>query len=243
MNMHYRKIGEGIKFKRYITRMHTSNTVGEGKYTVNIDAGGTMTDGLILGKGMSLIIKVDSTPHDLTVAMLALLQQAAGLLNYENVTAFLTDVYVIRWSSTVTSNALAEQRGPSLGLLVDAGAEENLYGAGRSPVLDRIIDPNNVIGLTAGDDADQSVPGVARQLLEAGVRRICVSFAGSFTDPGQENRIKQIIHKQYPDHYMGSVPVLLGHEMAQTEDDMTRTHCALINAYVHPALASSLFKA
>ena len=212
-------------------------------YTVNIDAGGTMTDGLLLGNGETLTIKVDSTPHDLTVAMMDLLHKAGRALDYDDVSAFLSDVNVIRWSSTVTSNALAEQRGPKVGLLVDAGAEANLYGDGRSPALDTIIKPGNVIGITASKDEDASVLTHVRTLLEAGVRRVCVSFAGSFTQPEHENRIKQLIQRQYPDHYMGAVPVLLGHEMAQTPDDMTRTHSALINAYVHPALASSLFKA
>ena len=210
-------------------------------YTVNIDAGGTMTDGLVLGNGKTLAIKVDSTPHDLTVAMMDLLNQAANNLDYENTSAFLSEVHVIRWSSTVTSNALAEQRGPKIGLLVDVGEEENLYGERRSPALDTIIDLGNVIGITTSDEEDQKVLSHIRSLLEAGVRRVCVSFAGSFTEPEHENRVKRLIHRQYPDHCIGAVPVLLGHEMAQTANDMTRTHSALINAYVHPALATSLF--
>ncbi len=40
-------------------------------YTVNIDAGGSMTDGLVLGKGHTLTFKIDSTPHDLTVSILS----------------------------------------------------------------------------------------------------------------------------------------------------------------------------
>ena len=212
-------------------------------FTVNIDAGGTMTDALILGDGKTLMFKVDSTPHDLTVALMNLLNDAAESLGYTGVAAFLSDVAVIRWSSTVTSNALAEQRGPKVGLLVDVGEEEKLYGEGRSPALDSILDPNNVVSIAQDDDQEQTLISSIRGLLEAGVRRVCVSFAGAFADPEAEKRIRQLVQKQYPDHYMGAVPVLLGHEMAQTPDDMTRTHSALINAYVHPALATSLFKA
>ncbi len=212
-------------------------------YSINIDAGGTMTDGLVLRGGNALTIKVDSTPHDLTHSMMDLIDFAATRLGYENSAAFLVDVDIIRWSSTVTSNVLAEQRGPKVGLLINLGEEETLFGEHRSPVLDTIISPDKVIGIDPKNKSPQPILDAVRKLLEDGVRRICVSLAGSFTHPELENSIKTLINEQYPDHYIGAVPVLLGHEMAQLPDDMTRTHYSLINAYVHPALASSLFKA
>ncbi len=212
-------------------------------YSINIDAGGTMTDGLVLGNGNALTIKVDSTPHDLTLSMMDLIDFAANRLGYEDISTFLIDVDIIRWSSTVTSNALAEQRGPKVGLLINSGEEKRFFGKDQSPALTAIISPDNVIGIDPKDESLQDVLHAVRKLLEDGVRRICVSLAGAFTHPEQENRIKELINKQYPDHYIGAVPVLLGHEMAQIPDDMSRTHYSLINAYVHPALASSLFKA
>jgi len=80
-------------------------------------------------------------------------------------------------------------------------------------------------------------------LLEMGVRRICVSFQGAHRTPEQEIRVKKIVDQQYPDHFLGSVPLLAGSDISKSSDDMTRTHCALINAYTHGALAATLFKA
>ncbi len=201
-----------------------------------------MTDALIAGDELVYTIKVDSTPHDLTVAMMALIDQAAGDLGYANRRDFLDQVTVIRWSSTVTTNVLAQRSGPKVGLLVDAGEKTRLYGQDDSPAVDSLISAANIIELEADHDATQ-VLGAVRGLLEDGVRRVCVSFAGAFTDPSRERAAKTVISEQYPDHVLGAVPVLLGSEMVQAPDDMTRTHFSLINAYAHPALASALFKA
>src|SRR5271168_3510753 len=83
----------------------------------------------------------------------------------------------------------------------------------------------------------------ARKLLESGVRRICVSLQDSHRDPRREISIKRIIDQQYPDHFLGSVPVLAGSDISKSAEDRTRTYSALINTYTHGALAATLFKA
>jgi N-methylhydantoinase A/oxoprolinase/acetone carboxylase beta subunit len=211
-------------------------------YTVDIDTGGTMTDGLVWD-GTSLVsIKVDTTPHDLTVSFREVLAEAARSLGFgDDLRAFLDQVALVRWTSTITSNTLAERNGAKLGLLVRRGEERSLYGDGPSPAVGTLVAEHDVIGLA--DDADeQAVLGGVRRLLEDGTRRICVGL-DSFPETRREQAVKRVVERQYPDHYLGAVPVLLGSEMAQVDDDATRTHCALINAYVHGQLASSLFRA
>jgi N-methylhydantoinase A/oxoprolinase/acetone carboxylase beta subunit len=41
---------------------------------------------------------------------------------------------------------------------------------------------------------------------------------------------------------LGSVPILTGEDICKHPDDMTRTHAALLNTYVHGPMAISLFK-
>jgi N-methylhydantoinase A/oxoprolinase/acetone carboxylase beta subunit len=41
---------------------------GRRMYTVDIDTGGTMTDGLVSDGTTLVTVKVDTTPHDLTVS-------------------------------------------------------------------------------------------------------------------------------------------------------------------------------
>lgn len=211
--------------------------------TVDIDVGGTLTDGIFTRDQEIVCVKVDTTAHDLTVCLFDCLTQGADKLGYNDVAGFLEKVDLIRWSTTITSNVLAEQRGPRLGLIVSPGHESDLYGsASRSLLLDRLISPNNVVGMDPAA-AESDVMTAVRGLLETGVRRICVSFKVADRDPSAEIRVKKIIDQQYPDHFLGSVPVLAGSDISRGSGDMTRTYCALINAYTHGALAATLFKA
>ena len=51
-------------------------------YTVDIDTGGTMTDGLVSDGTELLAIKVDTTPHDYTVSFRQVLAEAARQLGF-----------------------------------------------------------------------------------------------------------------------------------------------------------------
>ncbi|MFQ5594410.1 MAG: hydantoinase/oxoprolinase family protein [Anaerolineae bacterium] len=211
-------------------------------YTIDIDVGGTLTDGLF-GDGQQLAsVKVDTTPHDLTVCFLDCLQAGADQLGFDDLASLLARTQLIRWSTTITTNVLAEQRGPRLGLFVSGGHEHDLYDGNGSGSALELLGADNVIGLPQPVD-QQAVLGLVKSLLERGVRRVCISLAGAFNDASDETRLKETIERQYPDHYLGAVPVLLGSDICKHPDDMTRTHYALINAYVHGPLADTLFKA
>ena len=212
-------------------------------WTADIDVGGTLTDGLFTSGDQMLSVKVDTTPHDLTVCLFDCLSQAASKLEFPDALSFLEHVDLIRWSTTITSNVLAELHGPRVGLLITRGHEQDLYGSdSRSPVLGRFLNERDVIGIN-GSSSETEIMNAARSLLETGVRRICISLKGSQKNPEREIAFKKIIDQQYPDHFLGSVPVLAGSEISQSPDDRTRTYCALINAYTHGALAATLFKA
>jgi len=83
-------------------------------WTVDIDVGGTLTDGLFTGGQRVVCVKVDSTPHDLTVCLFDCLAQGAAKLGFADTAELLEHVELIRWSTTITSNVLAEGRGPGL---------------------------------------------------------------------------------------------------------------------------------
>jgi N-methylhydantoinase A/oxoprolinase/acetone carboxylase beta subunit len=201
-----------------------------------------MTDGLVSDGATVLAIKVDTTPHDYTVSFRQVLADAARQLGFgEDLGAFLDQVSVIRWSSTITSNVIGERKGSKLGVLVRQGHERDLYGQGPSPVVGTLVAEHDLVGLAEDADEQAVLEGV-RRLFEDGARRICVAL-DSFPDAAPEQQVKKTVERQYPDHFLGAVPVLLGSEMAQVGDAATRANAAVINAYVHSQLASSLFKA
>lgn len=211
-------------------------------YTVDIDTGGTMTDSLITEGANRYTFKTDTTPHDFTVSFIKCLDAGAQALDYASTAAFLKDVSIIRWSSTITTNVLGERRGSKVGLLVSEGHEKNLYGHEPSEIVGELVDADNVIGMSADPQPKEILDNV-KSLLENSVRRVCVSRQDAFPDNSVEKRIKALIEDQYPDHFLGSVPVLLGSEMAQIGHDQTRAHYSVMNAYTHTQLATALFKA
>ena len=83
-----------------------------------------MTDGLFSDGHRTVWTKVDSTPHDLTVCLFDCLSQGAAQLGFSDLGGLLEKVELLRWSTTITSNVLAELRGPKLGLLVSQGHEK-----------------------------------------------------------------------------------------------------------------------
>ena len=212
-------------------------------WTVDIDVGGTLTDGIFTNAESVFCVKVDTTPHDLTICLFDCLAQGATKLGFADAIQFLENIQLIRWSTTITSNVLAELSGPRIGLLVSNSHEKDLYGReARSAILGRLVAEKDVIGLKDASD-ETEITNAARSLLESGVRRICVSLKDSGRNAVPELFVKSIIDQQYPDHFLGSVPVLAGSDMSKSADDRTRTYYALLNAYTHGALAATLFKA
>jgi N-methylhydantoinase A len=211
-------------------------------YSVDVDIGGTLTDGLFSDGRRAETVKVDTTPHDFTVCFFDCLREGARRFGHDDLRTFVRDVDVMRWSSTISTNVVAERKGPKVGLILSEGPAGHLYGDSPSPAVGFLVAPEHVAVVGARDDRTEILRAV-RELLEAGVRRICISFAGGGGAAAAERRAKEWVEQQYPDHYLGSVPVLLGYDMLEHPDDRTRTHLALLNAYVHTPLASGLFKA
>jgi len=212
-------------------------------FNIDIDTGGTMTDGLVSGEGQVVSLKVETTPHDVTIAFVDILEAAREALGLADLRALLEQVEVIRWSSTITSNVLAQRVGPQLGLLVTAGHETDLYNPeAAATVLGTLVSAQDITGI-APDADEATVRHAIKALLDKGIRRINVSLAGAFPDGSAEERIVEMIGSDYPDHFLGSIPALAGSEVVLRPDDSTRTIASLINAYVHPALATTLYRA
>ena len=90
-------------------------------FTIDIDTGGTFTDGLFTSGTEIKRVKVDSTPHDLTVSWLKCMEAGAEQCGFSSLPDFLEQVDIVRWSNTVASNVVAERKGPKMGLFVTEG--------------------------------------------------------------------------------------------------------------------------
>jgi N-methylhydantoinase A len=212
-------------------------------FTVDIDTGGTFTDGLFTNGKEIKRVKVDTTPHDITIAWLNAMRGGATAFGFSSLSDFLEQVDIVRWSNTTATNILAEKKGPKLGIFVTEGYQESLYsGVERSPVFGELLDEENVETVRFPLDSNTLVVQLKR-LLEKGVRRICISLKDGFKNIQVEQDIKALFEEQYPDHYLGNVPFLLAGDICKHPDDMNRTHIALMNSYVHGPMARAMFKA
>ena len=206
--------------------------------TIDIDTGGTFTDGVFSRDGLAHGVKVLTTPHDLTVGMLECVQAGADELGL-TIEALLADTAVARFSSTIVTNAVIERRGYAVGVLVDAGAESTLYGA--SLIEARLVRPELVAGIET-PFATEAVQATVERLLDSGARTLVVSLAGSFQDCTPERRVREIVHQLYPPQFLGSVKVFLASDLSQLPGPSERTSTAVLNAFVHERLARSVYR-
>ena len=135
------------------------------------------------------------------------------------------------------------KKGPKIGLFVTEGYEDSLYSSLKdSPAFGRLVDQGNIEVVSLPMEGAALVLQL-KKLLEKGVRRICISLKDGLKNLKDEIQLKDIFEEQYPDHYLGNVPFLSAGDICKHPDDMTRTHVALMNSYVHDAMARAMFKA
>ncbi len=210
--------------------------------SINIDTGGTFTDGYFVRDGSAERVKVDTTPHDLTECLGSCVAEGARRLGYPSVQALLLDTEVFRFSSTIGTNSIIQRTGPRIGLIVSPGAAAGLYGEGESSLYEFLL-RRELVAEVADPFDGVEIRSVVRKLLVGGARILVVSFAGSEDDPLAEEAVKKIVQSEYPRHYLGAVPCLLASEITPRSGAERRTATVVINAYLHPDMVRFLYKA
>lgn len=206
-------------------------------YTADLDVGGTFTDGFFTDGAEHRTAKVLTTPHDLTDCFLACLAEGASRFGVP-LREFLRDCVVVRLSTTLGTNTMIQRRGPAVGVIVERGHEEDLYGEGPAAARELFLRPEMVVGIGSPLD-DEEVLLAARTLVNLGARMIAVSLP----DPEAERALRAVVLERYPAHYLRSIPLQLSHEVSHSADDHTRTNTVALNAYLHGELARGLFHA
>jgi len=220
--------------------------------TIDVDVGGTFTDGFITHEGQIIMVKVDTTPHDLTECFIACLEAGAERIGVP-LTKMLSQTSGIRFSTTYSTNMVIERRGPHLGLLVTESNEQSLYNLdGNSPAFASILGQEMVRGVSVhisdsgqiiGEVEPVLVRNAVTELLDLGARGLVVSIKGAHLNPEPEQQIRQVVRTSYPRHYLGAIPILIASDISKSRDDEVRTHSALFSSYCHQGLARHLYKA
>ena len=228
------------------------------KVSLDVDIGGTFTDLFLNYDGKTVFTKTPTTGYNLSVGFMQAIKDAAALLKIP-VKELLQSTEVIRYSTTIAMNTLLQRTGPRLALITTEGFEDIVpIGKGASwsdqltfreiRNLARIVKPEPIISreMTVGVKErvnsrgeiirpldEEDLLEKLQYLVDKGARGFVVSLLFSYTNPTHEKRIAEIIRKEYPDFYLGAMPVVLSSEVTPKQNEYTRTVTTILNAYLH----------
>lgn len=203
--------------------------------TIDIDTGGTFTDGTIRRGEHVRTLKTVTTPHDLTVCFSEIIEQAATRFDSE-LHEFLTTVDCIRYSTTIGTNAVIERDGATVGVLAPEDLLAQLDGTGVL-IQDILIQGEQRELATATDS--RTIAHRYNELAET----LCENIAVSMDSRESERSVRGVLLEEQPRHFLGSIPLHLSHELSSDPDDARRLATTLVDAYLHPALGDFLYKA
>jgi N-methylhydantoinase A/oxoprolinase/acetone carboxylase beta subunit len=233
--------------------------------SIEIDIGGTFTDCYVRSDEREVWCKARTTPFDLSQGMSRAIDDAAARLGLST-GGLLAGTDIIRYSTTLAMNKLIERKGPRLGLIITEGFEDTVLVGRASQWSDGIPfkEQRNIAG------ADKPLPLIPRaltvgvkervdyrgqvlrpldeahllsqldRLVDAGVRGFVVSLLWSFMNPAHEQRIRELIEREYNETYLGSMPVFLSSEVSPRKFEYTRTTMTILNAYLHQSMYEEL---
>jgi N-methylhydantoinase A/oxoprolinase/acetone carboxylase beta subunit len=225
--------------------------------SIDVDVGGTFTDLVMVIDGQTVYRKVQTTPYDLSVCFMQVVEEGAKALD-TTVEELLPEIQMVRYSTTVAMNRLLERKGPRLGLITTEGHEDAvLIGRGAQWIdgtrLDErrglplqskpepLVSREMIVGVKERIDArgevirpldEEDVRQKVRTLVDRGARSFVVSLLWSFVNPEHERRVKEIIREEYREYHVGYLPVILSSEVVSRLGEYERTMTAILDAYL-----------
>ena len=209
-------------------------------YVINIDTGGTFTDGFITDRTDSIRTKVETTPHDLTVGILACIDQGASLLGITR-PELLRNTETVRFSTTLGTNSLINRSGPKVGLLIGSPLVDSVL---KALPEDLPLQEELIVSLDEGSGGidSQEVSEAVHQLLERGARILVVVLGPGPDLTARETAVRAAITSDFPRHYLGAVPVLCSNQITLSSNDLIRVNTAILNAYLHHDMSRVLYR-
>lgn len=224
---------------------------------LGIDAGGTMTDTLLVDSdGRFVVGKAPTTPHDESVGLLESVEDGLTYVGDDGLEDFFDHLEVCIYAGTTMLNTLLSRRGTRLGVIVTRGFEDMVHqGRGvqtwsEYSYNDRLhavthVNPGPllpkraVMGVTERIDVDgepavplhdDEVEAAARDLLDQGVEAICVCFLMSYVNDAHEVRAGEIVQRvaRAADR---ELPVFLSAHVRPSTREVSRANSTLIEAY------------
>ena len=233
---------------------------------INVDIGGTFTDCFVrLDDGRTSAVKTPTTGYRLSVGFQNALEEASAELGLP-IEELLANTSSLQYSTTVAMNTLLQRSGPKLALIVTQGFEDLLEIAkgaswtdaavvrevrnvARATKPEALVDRGLVVGVRERLDCfgqvvqpmdEDHFRQSLRRLVDEGVRGFVVVLLFSYLNPTHEQRIRELIEEEYPETFLGAMPVMLSSEVAPKRWEYTRANTSVLNAYLHQAMWEEL---
>ena len=218
-------------------------------YSVAVDVGGTFTDIVLcnLATNKQRVHKTPSTPDDPSTGFLTGLKEVLAANSVE-----ASQVKHVFHGTTIATNAILENKGSPVGLLVPEGFKFVLeIGRHGTPRLvnpqswvkpERPVRPRDIVEVSerAGFSGEVLVPldedavrAAARKFKADEITSIAVSFLHSYSNPTHENRAKELILEEFP-----NAQVSISSEVLAVFREYERTMTTVLNAYVMPRVSN-----
>jgi N-methylhydantoinase A len=228
---------------------------------VSVDIGGTFTDCFVAWEDRYVEGKALTTHHNLALGFNDSLADACKQLDVPPTTV-LSQVDSVRYATTLGTNALIERKGPRVGLLVTSGFKHTVplsrargYGEGL-PEIEQMDIPNarrpppivpipmireireriDYLGAVFWRLDEDDVRLRIRELVDQGAEALVVMFTNSVVNPVHELRVREIFLEEYPAHLLGSIPLLLSHQIAGRKGEYARATSSIIDAFLHQTM-------
>jgi N-methylhydantoinase A len=226
--------------------------VGDGKYRLGCDIGGTFTDFVLVNDetGEFQINKCLTTPGDPSDAVEQGIRQML-----ERKPGFMPEIEEVIHGTTLVINAIIERKGAKAGLITTKGFRDVLelgrelrYDAYdifaeyplplvprslRHEVAERVTSDGRVIKALEV----QQVRQVLASLLASGIESLAVCLINSYENPVHERMIKEIVNQEAPELSLST-----SFDVLPQIREYERTCTTATNAYVKPITAQYLAK-
>ncbi|MFC2014781.1 hydantoinase/oxoprolinase family protein [Chloroflexota bacterium] len=233
--------------------------------SINVDIGGTFTDCLILYDNQMVFGKAPTTTYDLSKGFMQALRETVFSLGI-SLEDLLEETEMIRYSTTLAINRLIERKGPRLGLFTTEGFEDTLpagrggsWGDGitisqmrnlpRMRKPDPVIPRHMIVGVKERMDAsgkavrplhEEDTLAKLRYLVNQGAQGFVICLINSYSNPLHEQQLRDLIRRQYPECYLGSMIVVLSSEVSPRWREYPRMVATMLSAYLHRSMADEL---
>ncbi|WNC74189.1 hydantoinase/oxoprolinase family protein [Thalassotalea psychrophila] len=228
---------------------------------IAVDIGGTFTDCFICWEDKFLQTKALTSHQNLALGFNEAIDNACAELEISR-QKLLAEVDSVRYATTLGTNALIERNGPRVGLLTTFGFDSTVplsrgrgYSEGlpdeEAKDLSRATRPDPLVpikyirtvkervdyrGKVLMDLQEEQTRTAIRELVDLGVQAIVVATINSVENPTHELRVQEIFEEEYPPEMLGSIPMILSHQVVGRKGEYVRTSSSIVDAYLHSTM-------